>query len=189
MNELQEALAYYFGSNSNLSNQLIPFFKEETLSKGAFHTRLDSWNTQLSFVRSGHLRIYRQTDKKEVTQWISSNGEFCTELNAFMFEQPARFNIQALTDCRLLSIDQESYKKMSQSVSQWSELERLFIGKCFVTLEDRIFTFLSMTTEERYHFFMEHRPELFQQIPQQYLASILGMTPETFSRIRGKSIS
>ncbi|WP_229239031.1 hypothetical protein [Emticicia sp. C21] len=65
----------------------------------------------------------------------------------------------------------------------------MFIAKCFTMLEDRIFSHLSMTAEERYNFFFQNNKELFNQVPLQYIASMLGMTPETFSRIRRKAIS
>jgi CRP-like cAMP-binding protein len=55
-------------------------------------------------------------------------------------------------------------------------------------LEDRIFSHLSMSAEDRYQFFFQHNKELFNQVPLQYIASMLGMTPETFSRIRKKSL-
>lgn len=51
-------------------------------------------------------------------------------------------------------------------------------------MEDRIFSHLSTTAEERYNRYFEHHKELFTQVPLQYIASVLGMTPETFSRIR-----
>lgn len=72
-------------------------------------------------------------------------------------------------------------------IPKWAELEKMFIIHCFVTLEDRIQTHLSMTAEERYHYFFENNKDLFNQVPLQYIASMLGMTPETFSRIRKKS--
>jgi CRP-like cAMP-binding protein len=67
-------------------------------------------------------------------------------------------------------------------------LEKLFIAKCFAILEDRIFSHLSMTAEERYHFFFGNNKVLFNQVPLQYIASMLGMTPETFSRIRKRQL-
>lgn len=60
------------------------------------------------------------------------------------------------------------------------------MAKCFTMMEDRIFAHLSMTAEERYQLFFEQNKELFQQVPLQYIASMLGMTPETFSRVRKK---
>jgi hypothetical protein len=69
-------------------------------------------------------------------------------------------------------------------IPEWHRLEKLFIAKCFTMLEDRIFRHLSMSAEERYQFFFHHDKELLNQVPLQYIASMLGMTPETFSRIR-----
>ncbi|HEY5823130.1 MAG TPA: cyclic nucleotide-binding protein, partial [Cyclobacteriaceae bacterium] len=67
--------------------------------------------------------------------------------------------------------------------------EKLFMVRCFSIMEDRIFGHLSMSAEERYQFFFNQNKELFNQVPLQYLASMLGMTPETFSRIRKKQLS
>ncbi len=71
----------------------------------------------------------------------------------------------------------------------WPELEKLFIAKCFLTLEDRIFGFLSLSAGQRYQQIFQHKKELFNQVPLHYLASMMGMSPETLSRIRNKSIS
>ncbi len=77
---------------------------------------------------------------------------------------------------------------MGDLVPKWHELEKMFLVRCFTIMEDRIFSHLSMSAEERYQFFFQHNQELFNQVPQQYLASMLGMTPETFSRIRKKQL-
>ena len=142
----------------------------------------------MSFIASGYIRIYALADDKEITQWISSPGYLITELSSFLFNTPSRFNIQAITDCELYSISKEDYLKIGNTVPNWPELERMFIGKCFITLENRVFSFLSMNAEERYQFFYNMDKELFNQVPLNYIASMLGMTPETFSRIRKKTL-
>jgi len=91
-------------------------------------------------------------------------------------------------DTEIYSITKEDYKKIGHLVPTWSELEKLFLVRCFTILEDRIFSHLSMTAEERYKLFFENNKELFNQVPLQYIASMLGMTPETFSRIRKKQL-
>ena len=59
------------------------------------------------------------------------------DLSSFIFQLPARWNIQALTDCELYIIDKKDYQKIGQVVPSWTELEKLFIAKCFIVLEDR----------------------------------------------------
>lgn len=189
MIELTTSISAYFDTDVDRSEKIADLFVEKTLHRNAFHTTIGSRFGELSFIKSGFLRVYRQADKKEVTQWISSPGEFITDLSCLMFDQPARWNIQALTDCEIYTMDHSTYKNIKQHLENWGDIEKLFMAKCFMTIEDRVFGFISMTAEERYEYLCEMKPELIQQIPLQYLASMLGMTPETLSRIRKKIIS
>lgn len=190
MTELENSIKSYFGiSDVEDVDSLISMFKPETLKRGDFFLKTGDRCNRLSFIQSGFLRIFVETEKKEVTQWISTKGYFITDLASFIYDTPARWTIQALTDTEIYSISKSEYKKIQHTIPKWPELEKLFIIHCFTTLEDRIFSHLSMTAEERYRFFFEHNKELFNQVPLQYIASMLGMTPETFSRIRRKQLS
>jgi CRP-like cAMP-binding protein len=102
------------------------------------------------------------------------------------FGTPSRWNIQALTDTELQTIHKDDYNRIAEIVPKWPEIEKQFIVKCFIMMENRIFAHLSMPAEERYSSFYNQNKELFSQVPLQYIASMLGMTPETFSRIRKK---
>ena len=112
-----------------------------------------------------------------------------TDIASFLFRNPSRFNIHALTDTRLYTIEHEQYIGMGKLMPKWNEFEKLFIAKCFVMIENRVFDLISKPAEERYQQLFDQNRELFNQVPLQYLASMLGMTPETFSRIRKKMIS
>ncbi|MFT5859661.1 MAG: CRP-like cAMP-binding protein [Flavobacteriaceae bacterium] len=189
MNELIGYISSYFETKTEHSEKIAALFKEERVKRNEFHTSFGERHGKLSFVKSGFMRIYKQTDKKEVTQWISSPGEFTTDLGSIMFEQPARWNIQALTDCELFTLAYSDYKRIQEQISDWAQIEKMFLAKCFMTIEDRIFSFISMTAEERYFFLCHEKPELIAQAPLQFIASMLGITPETLSRIRKKIIS
>jgi CRP-like cAMP-binding protein len=185
MTELEQNIKSYFGVIKQDDLQTISsLFHLTTIKKGDYFLKTGKPCDKLSFIQSGLLRIFITTDGKEVTQWISTSGYFVTDLSSLLFESPARWTIQALTDSVLYTINREDYKTIGNLVPQWHELEKLFIAKCFTILEDRIFSHLSMTAEERYNLFFENNKELFNQVPLQYIASMLGMTPETFSRIR-----
>ncbi|MDD4992805.1 MAG: Crp/Fnr family transcriptional regulator [Paludibacter sp.] len=189
MTELEQYIQSYFGVVLPDELQTISsLFKLTTIKKGEYFLKASRRCDKLSFIQSGLLRIFVDTDNREVTQWISTKGYFVTDLSSFVFEKPARWNIQALIDSELYTINIADYKKIGNMVPKWHQLEKLFIASCFATLEDRIFSHLSMTAEERYSFFFENNKELFNQVPLQYIASMLGMTPETFSRIRKKKL-
>jgi len=189
MTTIEKYIQHHFGIPRSSLETVAKLFKEEDISKHDFFIKSGQYCQKLSFVQSGFLRIYAFTERKEVTQWISYEGYFLTDLASLMFNAPARWNIQALTDCKLYSISSEDYKNIGKLVPEWNKLEKLFLSKCFMTLEERVFSFLSMTAEERYLALFEHAPELFNQVPLIYLASMLGMTPETLSRIRKKLTS
>lgn len=190
MTELEQYIKSYFGvMNNDDLKTIVSFFKSTCIKKGDYLLKSGKNCTNLSFVQSGLLRMFVTTEEKEVTQWISTKGYFTTDLSSFVFEVPSRWNIQALVDTELYIITKENYKRIGDLVPKWNELEKLFLVRCFIILEDRIFSHLSMTAEERYNFFYENNRELFNQVPLQYIASMLGMTPETFSRIRKKQLS
>jgi CRP-like cAMP-binding protein len=190
MTELEHYIQSYFGVVNDEDLQLISsLFKLTTIKKGDYLVKSERRCDKMCFVESGLLRVFVTTEEKEVTQWISTKGYFATDLSSFVFEVPSRWNIQALVDTQVHMITVEDYKKIGKLVPTWNVLEKLFIVRCFSMLEDRIFSHLSMSAEERYSFFFENNKELFNQVPLQYIASMLGMTPETFSRIRKKQLS
>jgi CRP-like cAMP-binding protein len=184
---LEQFILWHFGdiAPKELTN-FQSLFKKVTIKKGDYLLKQGTDCRHLSFVQSGLLRVYTNTEKKEVTQWISTEGYFTTDLASFIFETPSRWSIQALSDAEVFRISREDYKKLGTIVTAWNELEKRFLVKCFTLLEDRIQSHLSMTAEERYAFFFAQNKALFNQVPLHYIASMLGMTPETFSRIRKK---
>jgi len=189
MTEIEQYIKGYFGVSEDSLSQISKLFKPEKISKGYFHTKIGSYCNKLSFLTSGHIRVYNYKDGKDITQWISTPGYFVTELSSVLFDSPSRWNIQALTDCELSTISKTDYRNLEHQVPDWSRLEKLFIAKCFTTLENRVYSFLSMSAEERYKALHEDNSELFNVVPLHYIASMLGMTPETLSRIRKKSPS
>ena len=185
MKEFKEHIKENFGALTNEEIEILQsFFYEEELTKNEFFAQTDKYCNKLSLVKSGLLRIYRLSDGKEITQWISTPNYFVTEISSFFFDQPSRLSIQALTNVELLTIDKQSYSELNKKLPKWKEIETQFIAKCFAVLEDRVFSHLSMSAEERYNVYFEQNKELFNQVPLQYIASILGMSAETFSRIR-----
>ncbi|MFK8038556.1 MAG: Crp/Fnr family transcriptional regulator [Crocinitomicaceae bacterium] len=189
MTSLETYIQSYFKIPTENVSDVASLFEEEELKKGDFFAREDTYCQKMSFQTSGLLRVFKNVGDKEITQWINTEGHFITELPSFMFGQRARFQIQALSDSKLYTISRKGYLQLSTLIPQWPELEKQFLSACFITLEDRVFSHLSMSAEERYDLLFEKNKALFNQVPLQYIASMLGMTPETFSRIRSKRIS
>jgi CRP-like cAMP-binding protein len=186
MLQLEQYIHNFFQIQQTEIEKVINLFEEETLLKGQFYTKKGTYCKKMSFVRSGLIRVFAESPDKEITQWLSTDGHFITDLSSFIFKTPSRWNIQALTDCTLYTISENRYALLREKLRHWDEIEKRFIANCFLTLEDRVFRLISMTAEERYLAYFEENKAIFNEVPLHYIASMLGMTPETFSRIRKK---
>ncbi|WP_395078074.1 Crp/Fnr family transcriptional regulator [Flavobacterium sp.] len=187
MTELEIYIASYFGIiNQNELSKIASLFVKTDLAKADFLLQSGNHCDVLGFVQSGFLRMYSETEDKEITQWISTKGSFVTDLSSFIFGNTTKWNIQALSNSELYIISKLDYENIKNVAPKWAELEKLFITKCFTAMENRIFSFLSLSAEERYNLLYEQNREIFNQVPLQYLASMLGMSAETLSRIRKK---
>ncbi len=184
-------LANFIKSNFKIEDpkdleSVASLFKFSNLKKGVQILASGQQCDSMNLVQAGFLRIFNVSDGNEVTQWIAKKGTFATDLSSFFFDTPSRWIIQALVDTEVYTISKKDYKTIADLVPKWNEIEKLFLVNCFTTMENRIYSHLSMSSQERYDYFFENNRELFNQVPLKHIASILGMTPETMSRIRIK---
>jgi len=109
-----------------------------------------------------------------------------TDLEGLINDQPSKFDIRALTHTELYTISKKDYLNLANEIPSWPVLERTMMTRCFGFMVSRIFALLSMSAEEQYKYLMDRDPDLFNQVPLKYLASMMGMTPESLSRVRNK---
>ena len=186
MTELENYIHSYFKVRPEELNVISSLFKLTTLERGSYFLKPGQISDKLSFHKSGFMRVYQHKEEKEITLWISYEGFFITDLRGIHFNQPTPYFMQALTDCEFYTITRKDYRSLANKLPRWHEIEKLFIASYFTVLEERIFNLLSMPAEERFLYLLEQHPLLFNMVPLQYLASMMGMTPETLSRLRKK---
>lgn len=181
-------LTHLFEIPANETVEIAPFFEYLILKPNNFYLKKGEEDAKLGFVKSGILKMYDYYNHKEITEWIATPNLFVTDLNSLLFDVPNRWNIQAITDCELFSISKENYISLKKSFADWDKYENTFLSKCMITMENRIFNHLAMSAEERYTYYFNAFPEVFNHVQLQDIASSLGMTPETLSRIRRKQM-
>ena len=185
-NELAAYIQMFFGVSPEDVEKIISYFEKIELKKGEYFLRKGQLSDRLGFMQSGMVREFDVSQDKEVTKWISTKGYFVVDISSFVFGNPSRWNIQALADSELYVISAANHRSIAKVISNWHELEKQFITRCFSTLEERVVTLISKNAAERYQQLFNFNKELFNMVPLQYLASMLGMTPETLSRLRRK---
>ncbi|MEQ8417550.1 MAG: Crp/Fnr family transcriptional regulator [Imperialibacter sp.] len=143
--------------------------------------------TEMYFIRSGYLRVFSLANGVETTLWIGNSGSFMTAISSFIFETSNRWTIQAITECQLEVLGRKDHFELLQRCPKWMEFDIVLLSRSFAMLEERMFAHLHSTARERLDLLMQNNPRLFLDVPLQYIASLLGVTPETISRLRKNS--
>jgi len=186
--ELNDRVRSFFGVTNVDLEQIISTFEPKKLKKDEYFLKSGAYSNSIGFVQSGVLRKYLFVDDKEITNGIAMEGAFVVDFPSFWFRDPARLNFQAITDCELFIVSRADYDNFSREIKKWHEIEKSFILDYFIKEQTRMASYLAMSAEQRYAQLLQSSPDLILQVPLQYLASMLGMSAETLSRVRRKLI-
>lgn len=138
-----------------------------------------------TFVNEGLMRAYSVDEKgQERIVMFAQEGWWTSDLYSFLSGNPAGLNIDALEDTSVLQLEKPDLEKLFLEVPRFERLFRILFQNAFVTHQQRLLSVMSQSAEERYKFFLQKYPGLDQRIPQHQIASFLGITAETLSRIR-----
>lgn len=184
MKPLIECISEHLDFNLKEQKEISANFTSKTLKKGEFLLKSGQRAREMAYIASGYLRMYNIADGKEITLWIGSEASFITSLNSFVFESPNLWNIQAITDCEVQLIERTSHFKLLKTIPKWMEFDNIILARAFAILENRLFSHLHTTAQERFQELLNQDPKIFRHVPLQYIASTLGITPETLSRLR-----
>jgi CRP-like cAMP-binding protein len=140
-----------------------------------------------AFVTSGCLRTYT-IDAKGAEHIINFAVEnwWIGDRQSLTSGQPATYNIDAVEDSTVLLIKREDFDQLLHDIPTLSELVNSILHKSFLTSQNRIHAAISYSAEEKYRDFLQKYPTLVTRLPQHMVASFLGMTTETLSRVRRK---
>ena len=184
MKKLKDCISNQISIDKNSMDDILSVFEPVKISQGEFFLKSGRNCRQMAFIESGYMRMYDIVEGKEITFWIGSNGKFITSLSSFIFETNNIWNIQAITDCKLYIINRENHFKLSKNQPKWLEFDNKLLAHSFALLEKNMFSQLHTTAKQRFHNLLNEEPELFLNVPLQYIASMIGITPESLSRLR-----
>lgn len=175
-----------FGLDQNQALQIISLFKTEVIIK-----RNDFWlkeNTlcqHLGFITEGMCRHFYISDNgDEITRWVSLENEFITSLGSFIKKTKTNENIQAITPTKILVAQKEDWDVFCKD----HEFARIFwtraIEEYLIGMEERVFSLIALNAKNRFEYLRNCYPKLVMNVPDKYLASILGIKPRHLSRLR-----
>jgi CRP-like cAMP-binding protein len=155
-------------------------------AKGEMLVTAGAMCKNLYLIRKGILRSFVKEGAKEITTWISSEQELATCITCFGLQQPARENIQALEDCELSVLSMEDLQYLYEHFPESNVVGRKILEKYYRDAEERAFIARLMEATSKYKHFIATKSDLLNRVPLKFIASYLGMTLETLSRIRSK---
>ena len=139
------------------------------------------------FVASGCLQVFvHDHDMNETTRDIVVENNWCSELMSFGSGLPASENIRAAEPSELLAIDQPSFNSLMQKVPQFDAIYKQILEASYANSVYRLNTFIAMPALERIKWLMQYRPGLMSRLSSKLIASYLGISQETFSRLKAK---
>jgi CRP-like cAMP-binding protein len=136
------------------------------------------------FVNKGILRSYYFQDDKEVTNWFALENDFATSIYSFISRNQSYENIEALEDTTLEMLSNNSLQEIYTKFPETERTGRLIIENYYISLEERIVSIQFKTAKERYDKLLAKHPGIILRAPMGAIASYLGITQETLSRIR-----
>ncbi len=183
MTELSNLIKSHI-SISDVDLQIIlSKFQERTIDKNKFVIKKGQIVTSYYFIKSGGLRIYLDKNDRQITGWLAFQDNFFTELSSLKSGTPTQFNIQAIETCTLLTIDKPQMELLYKQFPMWQEFGRKIWEEAFLSVINAVLSYQTMTAEERYLSMMK-QSDLLQKVPLKQLASYLGITQSSLSRLR-----
>jgi CRP-like cAMP-binding protein len=185
LKELGDSMNFAAGIPQEELDKLLKRLKSVTIRKDEYFLRAGEIPQRIGFNVSGLLYLF----------YIESNGterikHFCIEntsvisYSAFLMREESKLYIQAIEDTKLLTIDYETYREILDSHVCWQTVARKFAEMLYILKEKREYELLINSAQERYLQFLEDYPNLENRLNNYHIASYLGITPESLSRIR-----
>lgn len=165
---------------------LLGVVTQKTIAKGHFFAKGGKVCKELYFMEKGYARGYYELDGKEMTTWFAFENDLFTSFYSYISQKPAVENLVAMEECQVCQIRQEDLARLYKQFHEIESLGRLINEHYYVKLEERMNAKHFKTAKELYDLLLQDTPQLLQRVPLGHIASYLGMSQETLSRIRGK---
>jgi CRP-like cAMP-binding protein len=187
-----ENLINYLLQFGQLNKQQIDLIKSKAklieLKKEDYFSEAGKIAQQVAFVDNGILRVcYYNNKGEEITRYFIDENNFAVDLNSFSYQISSSEYVQAVTDCKLIIFSAAALKELPVTIIAWNNIINAITAKSLIEKVNRISPMLAEDAKARYVGFLDKFPLLANRIPLSLLASYLGITQSSLSRIR-KSI-
>ena len=188
MNETEkiEHFRQFTDFNDGELDIIMPYFEAKKFKKKTQLLDIGKVSNEVYYLIKGCIRLYCEKDEEELSTYFFTENMFAGSYDSFLSRKPSKVAIETLEECDVLVLSHEAQEKLYEVFPKMNEFIRKAIEQRFVLLHDLFISYLLNSPEERYLMLQKDRPELLQRISQHQIASFLGITPVSLSRIRNR---
>lgn len=183
-------LVHFINQMYPLSDDICRFIIGNTtcrqVPKGRFLLKPGDLCKDYYFIHKGILRSFIKYGNKEITIWINPEGEITTSIRSIAGSRVSQEYIQVIENAELVVIPFDAMNELYEKFPEMNKVGRMLLEEYYAASEERVFIARLPNAEARYQHFINSRPELVNRIPLKYVASYLGITLETLSRLRAR---
>ncbi|MDF4221845.1 Crp/Fnr family transcriptional regulator [Maribacter sp. M208] len=164
---------------------IIPKFKKVSFSKNEYLLKEGKIENHYWFIESGFARSFvNDTKGNDITTNFYGQGEIAIDWSSFFLRNPTRENIQALTDINCWQLDFETFQELFHSIEPFREQGRKKLVSSYFSLKNERVSFIADEAKERYLRLLQEKPHIIKNVSLQHIATYLGITKYSLSRIR-----
>ena len=143
-------------------------------------------SSHIYFIERGFVRSFYSKDGKEITCWFMKENDIIISVNSFYKRTPSYESIQSLEECVLHYIHYQELQHLYKEFVEFNIIGRILTENYYILSEERLFSMRKQSAEDRFRHLLQNHPEVIQRARLTDIASYLGISLETLSRIRGK---
>jgi CRP/FNR family transcriptional regulator, anaerobic regulatory protein len=190
---MQQNFLNQFHSNAQLSADELalcsPYFELVHSSKNTIIEEENKVPGYLYFIVNGYMRLFYYDEQgDEVTTFLATPNKYITSFLDFIHDKKTNQNLECITDCELYKIERNTLRKLIDTNMGFQKYSLFIFQESLAINEQRANDFATLSAEARYKKLMYIQPEIIQNVPIQYIASYLGIKPQSLSRIRKQMI-
>ena len=172
--------------STELEERLKAILRKDTFPKKHLLLKEGQVSNYIYFIEKGFIRSYYLRYGKEITSWFMKEGDIIISVNSFYKRLPSYEYIQTIEESTVSFIDYNELHQLYNEFTEFNIVGRRLTEKYYGLSEERLYSMRKQSAEERFKFLLDRYPEIFKRAPLGYIASYLGVSLETVSRIRGK---
>jgi len=184
---IQSIIAQYGPLSTEAIADIKAVAKIRKVAKGEILVREGEYSYELYFVAKGGARAYYLKDGKTITDWFAFEDDFISSIVSFFLSVPSQHYIEVLEDTCFMVLQRQDIDALCDAHHDFERLGRMSVTKTMLQLQQRIVSLQFKTSKERYDSLLERYPQIELRAPLGDIASYLGITQETLSRIRSSN--